>query len=133
MRFNPTPTNGRTAHGDTPFGAYSIEWDSAGNLVGESIEIRDPADAPPPNRAKPTTMAEKAKGAAALLRAERGKQPASDDAVVMRTATCEDCSRNDLGRCMSASGCNCYLWAKVRLANEKCPDGKWFAEERVGD
>jgi hypothetical protein len=38
---------GRVAEGDTPYGAFRVEWDGAGKLVSESIQLRTPP--PPPS------------------------------------------------------------------------------------
>ncbi len=56
MRFAPTPTNGRVLEGDTPFGRFHVEWDAAGQLVRESLELREPAtpdSAGPPSEPRP--------------------------------------------------------------------------------
>jgi hypothetical protein len=42
MRFAPTSTGGRIVEGRTPFGDFVVEWDSAGNLLRESLTIRTP-------------------------------------------------------------------------------------------
>ena len=41
-----------------------------------------------------------------------------------RQAACLTCPFNDFGRC---TDCGCFLWAKVRIASEACPQGKWTA------
>ena len=48
----------------------------------------------------------------------------SPGGVAARQATCGSCDHKDLGRCLRG-GCNSYLWAKIRIANQKCPVGKW--------
>jgi len=38
--------------GDTPCGAFVVEWDAAGNLVAQSIELRTPPPQPPSDSPK---------------------------------------------------------------------------------
>ena len=45
MQLHPTAAGGRIAKGDTPWGAYAVEWTAAGRLVSHSIEIRTPPGA----------------------------------------------------------------------------------------
>ncbi len=53
------------------------------------------------------------------------------DALATREATCRACPEwdaaalNGTGRCRK---CGCSTWAKLRMASERCPIGKW---ERV--
>ena len=61
-------------------------------------------------------------GAAKLAASHLGINAASESNVSQRTVVCAACPKNDLGRC---SECGCYLWAKVRQANERCPIRKW--------
>jgi hypothetical protein len=48
--------------------------------------------------------------------------------LASREATCQSCPEwndkalNGTGRC---SKCGCSTWAKLRMATEKCPLGKW--------
>lgn len=42
MIFKPTPTGGRLAQGDTPYGSYRVEWDAAGELIACECEPRNP-------------------------------------------------------------------------------------------
>lgn len=42
MSIRPTEDGGRVAYGDTPYGAYRVEWDRNGKLISESCEPRDP-------------------------------------------------------------------------------------------
>lgn len=42
MSIRPTEGGGRVAYGDTPWGAYRVEWDRDGRLVSELVDIRDP-------------------------------------------------------------------------------------------
>ena len=43
QQLKPTSSGGRIAIGDTLHGKYRVEWNAAGELVSETIEIRDPA------------------------------------------------------------------------------------------
>lgn len=61
-------------------------------------------------------------GAAKLAASHLGINATNDIKLSQRTAICNNCPKNDLGRC---SSCGCYLWAKVRQATERCPIGKW--------
>lgn len=61
-------------------------------------------------------------GGMQLAKAHLGIATPSATTVEQRKAICEGCSKNDLGRC---SSCGCYLWAKIRAKNDKCPIGKW--------
>ena len=50
------------------------------------------------------------------------------DILATREATCRACSEwdatalNNTGRCAK---CGCSTWAKLRMATERCPLGKW--------
>lgn len=61
-------------------------------------------------------------GVAKLAASHLGINATIESKLSQRTAICNRCPKNDLGRC---SECGCYLWAKVRQANERCPIGKW--------
>lgn len=41
-----------------------------------------------------------------------------------RQEACEGCEAFDFGLCRD---CGCVLWAKVRVAGEQCPRGRWTA------
>jgi hypothetical protein len=53
---------------------------------------------------------------------------ASEEALNKRQLICQNCEFWDVGsfkgtgRCMK---CGCSTWAKIRMATEKCPIGKW--------
>jgi predicted Zn-ribbon and HTH transcriptional regulator len=55
------------------------------------------------------------------------------EALAAREATCRACPEwdaealNATGRCRK---CGCSTWAKLRMATERCPLGKWEAVER---
>jgi hypothetical protein len=52
------------------------------------------------------------------------------EALATREATCRACDQwdasalNSTGRCRK---CGCSTWAKLRMATESCPIGKWKA------
>jgi hypothetical protein len=54
------------------------------------------------------------------------------EALATREATCRTClewdaaALNATGRCRK---CGCSTWAKLRMASERCPIGKWEAVE----
>jgi len=54
------------------------------------------------------------------------------EALADREATCRACPEwdaqalNNTGRCRK---CGCSTWAKLRMATERCPLGKWEATE----
>ena len=99
--------------------------DDHDELVGmATLEMLDPAKAPKPNGPPSTSAIEKLKGLAGLARAEMGLDALPPDTIMARQVICEACGHNDFGRCMRG-GCNCYLWAKIRAAGQRCPMGKW--------
>ena len=57
-----------------------------------------------------------------------GFAPTPPDILATREATCRACSEWDAaamggtGRCRK---CGCSTWAKLRMATERCPLGKW--------
>ena len=50
------------------------------------------------------------------------RTPATKDQIGSRTKTCDACPLNANGSC---SMCGCGLSAKIRLANQTCPNGMW--------
>ncbi|MBA7630060.1 hypothetical protein ES703_37568 [subsurface metagenome] len=62
------------------------------------------------------------KGIIGLAKAEFGIDRASEELIAERKAVCMSCDLNDIGRCFK---CNCYLYAKIRIRKEKCPENKW--------
>lgn len=79
----------------------------------ERVDQAAPAD---PSMASP--------GLGGMVRAAAApaRRQADAESVALRQAACTACSQNDLGRCRR---CSCYLWPKVRVAEESCPDGLW--------
>ena len=59
-----------------------------------------------------------------------GMVKASQDVIELRLNTCRGCdlwdsqALNGTGRCKK---CGCSTWAKIRMATERCPIGKWEA------
>ena len=64
------------------------------------------------------------KGAVGVAKAALGVQADAVEVVQERWATCLACEEHDCGRCKV---CGCFTGAKVRLASESCPQGKWTA------
>ncbi|MCC7409885.1 MAG: hypothetical protein IT442_17595 [Phycisphaeraceae bacterium] len=62
------------------------------------------------------------RGAAGIAKSQLGLDPAPDSVVTYRWTTCTACERFDRGHC---GLCGCNLPAKVRLAGQKCPLGRW--------
>jgi hypothetical protein len=56
------------------------------------------------------------------------------EALATREATCRACPEwdaaalNATGRCRK---CGCSTWAKLRMATERCPIGKWGAVDKA--
>ncbi|MCX6964783.1 MAG: hypothetical protein NTW41_05470 [Verrucomicrobia bacterium] len=69
-------------------------------------------------------------GSAAHRFARAGFATTSPKALATREATCRACPEwdaaalNATGRCRK---CGCSTWAKLRMATESCPIGKWKA------
>ena len=75
----------------------------------------------PTQRPKPTLLQMAADFAKAMIRwSGKGFACVSKDEYIKRRSICSDCT--DGWRCPH---CGCMLWAKVALATEKCPEGKW--------
>jgi hypothetical protein len=64
------------------------------------------------------------RGAVGVAKAALGVQAAPDETVRARWAECLACDSHDAGRC---TACGCFTGAKVRVAGETCPRGKWQA------
>jgi len=64
--------------------------------------------------------------------ARSGFQTTPPEILASREATCRACPEwdanalNNTGRCRK---CGCSTWAKLRMATERCPLGKWEAAE----
>jgi hypothetical protein len=63
-----------------------------------------------------------------------GFQETPPKILVDREKICKDCSEwdakslNGTGRCKI---CKCSTWAKLRMATESCPVGKWEAVDKT--
>jgi len=74
-------------------------------------------------------------GSAAHRFARAGFATTPPEALATREATCRACPEwdaqalNGTGRCRK---CGCSTWAKLRMATERCPLGKWEAEDVSG-
>jgi len=64
------------------------------------------------------------RGAVGVAKAALGVQAACDETVRSRWAACLECDAHDCGRCRE---CGCFTGAKIRVAGESCPRGKWAA------
>lgn len=64
------------------------------------------------------------RGAVGVAKAALGVQAASEADTRARWAFCQQCDQHDCGRC---NACGCFTGAKVRVAGESCPLGKWAA------
>ena len=66
--------------------------------------------------------------------AEAGMPSVSTEVLATREATCRACPEwdatalNNTGRCRK---CGCSTWAKLRMATERCPIGKWGAVDKT--
>ena len=73
-------------------------------------------------------------GIAALSFAGAGFTTTPSEALAEREATCRACDQwdaaalNATGRCRK---CGCSTWAKLRMATERCPLGKWEAVDKT--
>jgi len=63
-----------------------------------------------------------------------GFQTTPPEILATREATCKTCPEwdaqalNATGRCRK---CGCSTWAKLRMATERCPLGKWEAVDTI--
>ena len=123
--------------GQCVWGKGSVEWDATGKLISETCFIRQPAkpkvaDGGGVNQrekkgcggCKELSLLDKVKGAWKLNQAVEGLNEVDEHSLAERKAICLACEDNDLGRCRV---CGCFLWAKIRLAKEACPAGKWLS------
>ena len=66
--------------------------------------------------------------------ARAGFAPTPPEALAAREAICRACPEwdaaalNNTGRCRK---CGCSTWAKLRMATERCPLGKWEAVDKT--
>jgi predicted Zn-ribbon and HTH transcriptional regulator len=84
--------------------------------------------------ATPPTLPQQAAslGKALVNWTSSGFAPTPPDILTAREAICRACPEwdaqalNNTGRCRK---CGCSTWAKLRMATERCPIGKWEAAE----
>jgi len=106
-----------------------------GKDVGEvTVKFRDPRiDGDPPKAEREFELdppkistRQRITGAAKLVKAElTRKNTIAIEVVQARQAQCESCTEHyDFGRCLHAE-CGCYLWAKTRQKQSRCPIGRW--------
>ena len=96
------------------FGFYFIEPQKQVILPPQQPAVQTP-------KAKPTLLQMASDFAKAMLRwGKSGLACVSKEEYVRRRSICSECT--DGWRCPH---CGCMLWAKVALATEKCPQGKW--------
>ena len=73
-------------------------------------------------------------GSSAFNFARSGFATTPPEALATREATCKACPEwdaaalNNTGRCRK---CGCSTWAKLRMATERCPIGKWEAVDKT--
>ena len=79
-----------------------------------------------PQRGQPTMIDRITHGAIGLTKAALGRERADDATIATRYALCMACDKHAIGVC---TACGCLCAAKVRVASEACPDGKWHATE----
>jgi hypothetical protein len=66
--------------------------------------------------------------------AKKGFATTPPEILATREATCRACPEwdatalNNTGRCRK---CGCSTWAKLRMATERCPLGKWEAVDKT--
>lgn len=47
-----------------------------------------------------------------------------ESVISERYAICARCELHNFGQCLHSS-CGCFVGAKIRVASEQCPEGKW--------
>lgn len=76
------------------------------------------------------------KGALGMAKVAMGVEKTDDAKIKQRLMKCQQCAHlkrvhkdiavhADIGLADTCQVCGCFIRAKVRLQNEKCPDGKW--------
>ena len=127
------------AHGMTPSVELRAEWSHDGTLISHDLRHRDASELKQEIESgrtavevKDTTARRKRAtpwrmltGAVGLLKAECGIDAVDDDTFIQRKRVCLACDQYDFGVCGAATGCQCYLAAKIRINGESCPMKKW--------
>lgn len=62
------------------------------------------------------------KGARGIFTAVAGLDPVPSSVKIDRLETCRPCEHRSLAMC---TRCGCFIQAKIRVASESCPDGRW--------
>lgn len=88
-----------------------------------------PSDPP-----RPKSLRRLLRGAWGLVRARLGVDRAHDAVVAQRRAACRRCEhaipcRHATTRMCACAVCGCRLRAKIVLASETCPLGRWHVEQ----
>jgi len=68
------------------------------------------------------------RGAVGVVKAATGVGAASPEDYRSRWDICLACDQHDAGACRA---CGCFTGAKVRVASESCPVGKWVQVQAV--
>ena len=87
-------------------------------------------------RTIPSSIWQQMKGVSFAMKkfASSGFSPTPPESLAAREATCRACPEwdasalNKTGRCRK---CGCSTWAKLRMATERCPLGKWEAVDKT--
>ena len=98
-------------------------------IDGKQITIFEPSELA---KITPPTLPKQAAslGKSLLNWTASGFSPTPPEVLATREATCRACQEwdaaalNNTGRCKK---CGCSTWAKLRMATERCPLGKWEA------
>jgi len=91
-------------------------------------EIVDTDTHPLPPKVPPTSVMVRSAMRSATNWIASGFQHTDPETLAVRLETCKGCEFwnpqgfRGTGRCMK---CGCSTWAKLRMASEKCPIGKW--------
>lgn len=129
---------------------FQIEWVPSSKpeaVVSQNQEVVHPPEPPKPPPPLPPAQVESPKedrrsiwekakqavnGAIGVGKAFLGVDATEEDIVKARWTACSGnsaeggdvpkCDQNHYGQCKH---CGCYIAAKIRIANEQCPIGKW--------
>jgi hypothetical protein len=99
-----------------PMQCPDARWDDA------NAPQADIASELTPQPSQPTMIDRLTHGASGLAKAALGIDRADDATIATRYALCMACDRHAIGLC---TACGCLCAAKVRVAGEACPEGKW--------
>ena len=102
------------AHIECPEG----RWQDDAAPMADIVEHLQPIDEPH------NVIKRIAHGAIGLTKATLGIERSDDATIAARYALCMACDRHAIGLC---TACGCLCAAKVRVAGEACPEGKWSA------